>query len=281
MRRTAENEVLIMEERLKIAILSPAGNVTAIVLSAVAPERRSALAEQLLALPELHIEQAAFLVPPQQGGEIRLEMMGGEFCGNALRCAGFYQALRRSERGKCCVMAEISGVDGVLPVMVDVAQSAASTTMPLPVSVAVLDWPEAPVHRVTFDGITHYVIDRAEPDNALIQRAIQDASASPAVGVMFFNRATGAIRPVVYVRQTDSCVAETSCASGSTATAIVLSSDLRDGITEIGVGQPGGDLEVGVRKEAGQVTGLSIGGPVALVEIIELRIEAEALTAEG
>ena len=61
-----------MEERLKIAILNPAGNVTAVVLSEVAPQRRAALAERLLSLPELHIEQAAFLAPPQLGGEIRL-----------------------------------------------------------------------------------------------------------------------------------------------------------------------------------------------------------------
>ena len=71
-------------------------------------------------------------------------------------------------------------------------------------------------------------------------------------------------------------MAETSCASGSTAAAVVLSSELRDGITEIGVGQPGGDLEVGVRKESGQVTGLSIGGPVHLEQIIGLRIPDEA-----
>lgn len=259
-----------MEERLKIAILNPAGNVTALVLSAVAPEHRAALAERLLALPELHIEQAAFLVPPQSGGEIRLEMMGGEFCGNALRCAGFYQALCCGEQGKCCVMVEISGATGVLPVMVDVAQQAASTTMPLPASVETLNWPETPASRVTFDGITHYVIDRAEPDDALVRRTIQDAGARPAVGAIFLNRATGAIQPIVYVRETGSCIAETSCASGSTAAAVVLASELRDGITEIGVGQPGGDLEVGVRKEAGRVTGLSIGGPVSLTEVIEL-----------
>lgn len=270
-----------MEDRLNIAILNPAGNVTAVVLSAVAPERRAALSERLLSLPELHIEQAAFLVPPRHGGEIRLEMMGGEFCGNALRCAGFYRALCRAEQGKCCVMAEISGADGVLPVMVDVAQSAASTTMPLPVSVERLDWPGAPVHRVAFDGITHYVVDRAEPDDALVQRALRDDAGSPAVGVIFLDRATGAIRPIVYVRETGSCVAETSCASGSTAAAIVLSADLLDGITEIGVGQPGGDLEVGVRKEAGQVTGLSIGGPIRLEQIIELRMADQALPAEA
>lgn len=269
-----------MEEHLKIAILNPAGNVTAVVLSAVAPERRPALAERLLELPELGIEQAAFLVPPQFGGEIRLEMMGGEFCGNALRCAGFYQALCRGERGKCCVMVEISGAPGVLPVMVDVAQGAASTTMPLPKSVQRLNWPEVTAHRVVFEGITHYVFDCVEAEEALVQRAVRDAADAPAVGAVFFDRATGSIRPVVYVRQTETCVAETSCASGSTAAAIVSSEDLHDGITEIGVGQPGGDLEVGVRKEFGCVTGLSIGGPVALVEVIELRMADEALMAE-
>ena len=45
-----------------------------------------------------------------------------------------------------------------------------------------------------------------------------------------------------------------------------------DGITEIGVGQPGGDLEVGVRKESGQVTGLSIGGPVRLAQTLTVTL---------
>lgn len=269
-----------MNEQLKVAILNPAGNVTAIVLSEIGPDRRAALAERLLMLPELGVEQVAFLVPPRFGGEIRLEMMGGEFCGNALRCAGYFKALCRGERRKCCVMAEISGAPGVLPVMVDVAQNAVSTTMPLPQSMERLDWPEVTAHRVSFDGITHYVIDCAEPDDTFVRRAIQDAADTPAVGAIFLNRATGAIRPVVYVRQTGTCVAETSCASGSTATAVVLATSLHDGITEIGIGQPGGDLEVGVRKEAGRVTGLSIGGPIHLERIMELRAEDEALMVE-
>lgn len=87
---------------------------------------------RLLRLQELHIEQVAFLTAPRCGGEIRLEMMGGEFCGNALRCAGFYHALRTGVQGKTCVFAEISGAEGVQPVMADTAAGEASTVMPLP-----------------------------------------------------------------------------------------------------------------------------------------------------
>lgn len=258
-----------MEEQLQIAILNPAGNVTALVLTPVAPARRAALAARLLALPDARIEQAAFLAPPRCGGELRAEMMGGEFCGNALRAVGFYRALCRNETERCCVLTEISGAAQALPVLADPARRAASTVMPLPARVERLGW----AWRVAFDGITHYVFDRAAPEDALVRRAVAAAPEAAAVGAVFLDRAACAIRPVVYVRATDSCVAETSCASGSTAAAVVLAEGEADGISEFSIAQPGGTLEVGVRREGGRVTGLSLGGPVELEEVLKLRIE--------
>ena len=204
-----------MKKDYAVAVLDPAGNVTALVLSDVPAAERAQVAARLLRLPELHIEQAAFLTAPRCGGEIRLEMMGGEFCGNALRCAGFYHALRTGAQGKTCVFAEISGAEGVQPVMADTAAGEASTVMPLPRAVHPADWPDVPAVCVTFDGITHFVIDRAQPDDALVQRAIAAAPEASAIGAVFLERAAGSIRPVVFVRETGSCVAETSCASGS------------------------------------------------------------------
>ena len=208
----------------------------------------------------------------RMGGEIRLEMMGGEFCGNALRCAGFYQALRNGEQGKSCVLAEISGADGVQPVMADTAEGTASTVMPLPLSVQPAGWADVQAARVTFAGITHFVIDCAQPDETLVQRAIAAAPEASAVGAIFLDRACGSIKPVVFVRETASCVAENSCASGSVATAVVLTADFADGITEIGIGQPGGTLEVGVQRTDGAVTGLSIGGAVRLTQTLTVTL---------
>ena len=72
-----------------------------------------------------------------------------EMCGNALRCAGFYQALRNGAQGKSCVFAEISGADGVQPVMADTAEGTASTVMPLPLSVQSAGWADVQAERVT------------------------------------------------------------------------------------------------------------------------------------
>lgn len=269
-------QTLQQKREYTVAVLDPAGNVTAIVCSDVPAAERARVAAQILRLPELGIEQVAFLTEPRSGGEIRLEMMGGEFCGNALRCAGFYQALRNGAQGKSCVLAEISGADGVQPVMADTAEGTASTVMPLPLSVQPAGWADVQAARVTFAGITHFVIDCAQPDETLVQRAIAAAPEASAVGAIFLDRAHGSIKPVVFVRETASCVAENSCASGSVATAVVLTADFADGITEIGIGQPGGTLEVGVQRTDGAVTGLSIGGVVRLTQTLTVTLPGPA-----
>lgn len=269
-------QTLQQKREYTVAVLDPAGNVTAIVCSDVPAAERARVAAQILRLPELGIEQVAFLTAPRSGGEIRLEMMGGEFCGNALRCAGFYQALRNGAEGKSCVFAEISGADGVQPVMADTAKGTASTVMPLPLSVQPAGWADVQAARVTFAGITHFVIDCAQPDETLVQRAIAAAPEASAVGAIFLDRAHGSIKPVVFVRETASCVAENSCASGSVATAVVLTADFADGITEIGIGQPGGTLEVGVQRTDGAVTGLSIGGAVRLTQTLTVTLPGPA-----
>ena len=273
-------QTLQQKREYTVAVLDPAGNVTAIVCSDVPAAERARVAAQILRLPELGIEQVAFLTEPRSGGEIRLEMMGGEFCGNALRCAGFYQALRNGAQGKSCVFAEISGADGVQAVMADTAEGTASTVMPLPLSVQPAGWADVQAARVTFAGITHFVIDCAQPDETLVQRAIAAAPEASAVGAIFLDRAHGSIKPVVFVRETGSCVAETSCASGSVAAAVVLTADFADGITEIGIGQPGGTLEVGVQRTHGAVTGLSIGGPVRLAQTLTVTL-TDAAAAPG
>lgn len=269
-------QTLQQKREYTVAVLDPAGNVTAIVCSDVPAAERARVAAQILRLPELGIEQVAFLTEPRSGGEIRLEMMGGEFCGNALRCAGFYQALRNGEQGKSCVLAEISGADGVQPVMADTAEGTASTVMPLPLSVQPAGWADVQAARVTFAGITHFVIDCAQPDETLVQRAIAAAPEASAVGAIFLDRAHGSIKPVVFVRETASCIAENSCASGSVAAAVVLTADFADGITEIGIGQPGGTLEVGVQRTDGAVTGLSIGGAVRLTQTLTVTLPGAA-----
>ena len=68
-------QTLQQKREYTVAVLDPAGNVTAIVCSDVPAAERARVAAQILRLPELGIEQVAFLTEPRSGGEIRLEMM--------------------------------------------------------------------------------------------------------------------------------------------------------------------------------------------------------------
>ena len=86
--------------KLELVMADPAGNRTALVLSPVPPEGRGPLAARLMALPELHAEQVGFVLPPSAGGLFRLEMMGGEFCGNAARSFGLYLAGSQGRSGE-------------------------------------------------------------------------------------------------------------------------------------------------------------------------------------
>lgn len=72
--------------------------------------------------------------------------------------------------------------------MADTAEGTASTVMPLPLSVQSAGWADVQAARVTFAGITHFVIDCAQPDETLVQRAIA-AAPGPAPSGRFFSTA--------------------------------------------------------------------------------------------
>ena len=70
---------------LEIVRADPAGNITVFVLSPVEDrDERAAAVSALMADPALKAEQVGFVLQPLNVADPwRLEMMGGEFCGNA------------------------------------------------------------------------------------------------------------------------------------------------------------------------------------------------------
>jgi diaminopimelate epimerase len=72
------------------------------------------------------------------------------------------------------------------------------------------------------------------------------------------------MRPAVYVYGTDSLVFESSCGSGSAALALWLTRGQGDGEEGRVIRQPGGVIEVKVRRRDGGAHGIVIGGPVGL-----------------
>jgi len=246
---------------LRFCAADPAGNITLLVETPVQKEQYHTVANQLLALPKLRAEQVGFLTKPVMGGAIRLEMMGGEFCGNATRCAGFYHALRSD--GSRFVPVEISGCSEVLQVEVD--GNTAWTEMPVPMSVEPAEVDGLPMTAVRFEGIVHLVAEMPplsrEQVAALLPRMAERFSA-PAVGLLFVEG--DGMTPAVYVRNTDSLYWENSCASGSAAVACRFAASERDGIFRQYLQQPGGAISTEVIRRNGCIVSVRIGGKITM-----------------
>lgn len=240
-----------------IRYLDPAGNITAVVLNPVMPEQRAPLAQKILR--EGRAEQVGFAVPPKLGGECRLEMMGGEFCGNAVRSYGYLWAMEHGKSGM--VSTEISGTSGPVPVNVDLTHGTAFAEMPLPLGI---DWLEIGGEKyplVLCEGICHLLAMDIEPDTKFVEAARSGLNAiqQGAWGIMFCRGQL--LTPVVYVRSTDSTVWESSCGSGSVACAWYLAQQC-GGAGQWRFQEPGGEIIAATRGENGHVLGCMMGDGV-------------------
>jgi diaminopimelate epimerase len=283
--------------KLSIVRADPAGNITIFVLDQIDdPALRLRAAGALLADPSLGAEQVGFVIPPDRPppagtGRWRLEMMGGEFCGNAARSFGLYAARETGLRGKQEIRIGISGVPDPVPVRVDLDASTAELEMPGPRAGAVLPWEGRSLPLYFFEGITHLIAEGLSPGRDLAlglieavrrtapppevprspdgRRSADDRRPAGAWGVMFYDPARRFMRPAVYVAATDSLVFESSCGSGTAALAVYLSGGPPGGPAggetrrEWEISQPGGVIGVRAEIQAGKLT-LGIGGPVKL-----------------
>ncbi|MDR1863470.1 MAG: hypothetical protein LBQ67_06070 [Treponema sp.] len=313
----------------EMVVADPAGNITVFVLDPVdSPEERAALSKAILGDPLLKAEQAGFVIPPErEDGLWRLEMMGGEFCGNAARSFGLFVAARRGLKGKLAIPVSVSGTGRPVTVNVDVEAGWAEAEVPPPLALGVccasrtesekiadraianlcsiypansshrtsgsrspenrtegprlLDSLEGGLPVVVFDGITHVIAPDITPSEASFKRireslenrgfcGIYDAKIHKynrlpaALGVLFYDPPSRFMTPAVYVRATDTLVFESSCGSGSAALGVWESRDLSNGERRLSAAQPGGVIEVKVRKNRGRVDAVSIGGAVTL-----------------
>jgi diaminopimelate epimerase len=291
--------------KYRVVIADPAKNITAFVLDAVqGREERAALANEIMADPALKVEQVGFVIPPSgfgaasapascSGGLWRLEMMGGEFCGNAARSFGLYAARRMGLKGNVTIPVSVSGAAAPVSVELDVEAGQAAVAIGGPVSEYLFEYEGPPARGKSlfqvyvFEGITHVIAPGIMPSKEtfyLIKKALEQkaadagaafsgqkaapegaASAKPAslpgaLGVLFYDSAPAFMTPAVYVYATGSLVFESSCGSGSAALGCWLSRNLLDGQWRGEVKQPGGNIEVRVRKESGIIGGISIGG---------------------
>lgn len=272
---------------LELIMADPAGNKTAIVLTPVDKKERAAVAAAIMKMTELGAEQVAFEVPARKvknPADGRLEMMGGEFCGNAARAYGMYLC---GKNGTDSCRIEMSGAKKALTVTVDREKGLATAEMPKPERIKRANVMGVEYPIVESAGIAHLIANGKAPEKKFEELAFERyGDSADAFGIQYVlfsvpgddeeveepddNRISRShhehwfsLEPVVYVKATGTTTRESSCASGSTAAAWYMSWDDEYGTFTYHFDEPGGRLTVRIAKD-GKKQSCSIEGPVAL-----------------
>ncbi len=103
--------------KLEFVKLNPSENMTILVKNFDDKSKFIDVSNKLLSYGNVFAEQVGFITKPSSNEAVsRLDMMGGEFCGNATMClASLYARNNNFEHGKeARVPLEVSGAEGIV-----------------------------------------------------------------------------------------------------------------------------------------------------------------------
>lgn len=257
----------MIEEKIKVLDfikINPAGNITILIENFdIYDKNIPKISEEIMKETNLYAEQVGFI----KGNH--LQMMGGEFCGNASRSFASLLAFRDKDFFKqknyeitCSGESEILNVD----VRVDGAKNKflAKIKMPKFVSLEEVNIDEYKLGLVRFSGIHHFIFNIKENKEVSFEKIVdlvkkylynEDYSA---FGIMFFDRDNLTIKPYIYVKEVGDGLYENSCASGTTALGYYLKK--YKNLDRAKIIQPNGWLEYIIENNE-----MFIDGPVEIV----------------
>lgn len=237
---------------------SPCSNTTVFILDYAEKHNRGKIASVVMDYDHLCAEQLGYIVPSNsKEAVLRLEMSGGEFCGNALLSAAAYVRHKKLTKEENFFL-ESSGVDGLLScksVATAHGKYLSEAQMPDDYSVSNLSIDssigELTGSLISWNGISHFVFEGTLPNNAYdeIMSSIIKKCQNSAYGIIPYvakGAAEYVIAPFVYVPETGSRVFERACGSGSLSLAVALANGKSRKIT---VRQPGGEIRVSVGEK--------------------------------
>ena len=261
--------------KIKYVKANPTENKTLLVQSDVPRSLQPSIAGAMLSA-DTDAEQVGFFEKPSDHqAAVRLQMMGGEFCGNASISAAAEMAqeagIKPGERKD--ILLEVSGAKGIVKctVQYDGAVYTGTVDMPLPnkFEKKTLEYKGRiyEVNVVFLPGITHVIFDKEVPgkNNAVfMEEAVKEWSRlfeAEAVGLIGFDEDTYTITPLVYVKSTDSLYWERGCGTGTAAAGVYMSYKYRQSV-DIPVKQPGGIIIAKTEFEENSLRNLKITGKV-------------------
>ncbi len=228
--------------------INPVENMTILVKNKFDRAEYKKISNDLMDYSNVFAEQVGFI----EG--THLQMMGGEFCGNASRSFASYLAFldNKFEKEKTYVIT-CSGSEAKLNIWVRQAEKEnkflAKIEMPKAVSVEKEEFlfndEKVILTKVDFSGIVHFIVETNDKNiemNKFSEYMTKKVGEKyEAFGLMFFEKDKMEIIPFVYVRGLGG-VWERSCGSGTTALGYYLQKEYDLNFAK--VKQPGGEIEV-------------------------------------
>ncbi|WP_114296468.1 diaminopimelate epimerase [Anaerobacterium chartisolvens] len=261
---------------VKFIKVNPTQNMTILVESRHSRDVYRQLASHIMAYDNVFAEQVGFIESPKGGMACaRLQMMAGEFCGNATMSLAAVVAWKRNLHpgNGMEVPLEVSGANHLLMCRVKVQKTGylCKLDMPLPLSVdkkkISCNGVTIPATIVRYPGIVHAVVNVPRFDSSIRETA-QIMAKSPellqgeaAAGVLLYRRQSNEIAPLIYVPGAETMIWERGCGSGSASLGAYAAIEAQESI-HLEIKQPGGVIDVWAKCQKGNVTCLSIQGHV-------------------
>jgi len=273
--------------KLEFTKVSPSGNMTILIWSDVAKKEHAKVANILMDCTyHLGAEQIGYVGKSNNSKAIaHLQMMGGEFCGNATRSLAFMLVARKFpniliENSIAKFYLTVSGVEEPLEVEVECDNNnnpiLAKVQMPIYNEINSVCKKDN-VDLVSLEGISHIIVDNDKSPfnkksykNDFIEfRDSLDLQDKEAVGVMWKTIEEDnsiSMEPVVWVKETDSYYYETSCGSGTVALALAIAKESSDTYQEFKIYQPSGKYILAiVQRDENQFLNAYIKGAVDII----------------
>ena len=241
--------------KIKYKVYNPAGNITALVIGDnYSLEERKIINNKIME-EDSRIEQVGFVSEIEK----RLTMAGGEFCGNATRCAILYYDTKENES----IMINNKIIKG--------GKEEDNIWCEIPVDEYKFSIIEKDIYKVELEGITMIIVKEKLSKNYLSKNLKEEGMKiinkykilDDAVGVIFTEKIDILkIYPVVWVKDINTVFLENACGSGTIATSMV-ESILKNKSNIYRIIQPSGEiLETDITLENGKVTKTILKGRI-------------------
>ncbi|RAW10418.1 diaminopimelate epimerase [Paenibacillus taichungensis] len=268
-----------MKQEIDFIKFNPTQNMTVLVKTDHPAETYPHIAAQIMSYDNVYAEQVGFIggsVKPEAAA--RLEMAGGEFCGNAcMALAAFIASENKRVSAEFTEIAlEVSGTDQLIRCQVKKQQNEyfCQVTMPLPEQIerrtVKYEGIDMEIVIVRYREFIHIVIEVEAFDEPIRKRAQALARllgltlGDKLIGILLYNSQSEELAPLIFVPQLDSLIWERGCGSGTASVGAYLAWSRQRKIVQH-IKQPGGAIKVMAEWNEAEVKQITIEGSVGIV----------------